>query len=340
MKKIASVIILVLLIPSLAFYCLADENPLTIQTGAQFVADSQISSFGTYELQSVSPLYNINSDLEALCFNYSPSGYVIVNVNDFSIPEFSPSSTTPFPYSDSANSSYVYNGPLNYFSYDNIKYTNLTSGNCYIYEDFVQVYSIDFNSQSQEKALFSNRLTRGSSVEVTTSYLPVTWTSSAYCGVDACAIILKYLHDHKDYDLLATDYNECNELHSFLISACVIPDTGTDANDLVAGCTVGLTRYVGLNRFFEYRESSIRASSSTYSFSLHSDIQSAIWSDYPMIIGTDPASDWSYDDHWVIVYGYYGSTYIDYFIINDGWGRNGIYVTSAENHYDDIIFFN
>ena len=130
MKKIASVIILVLLIPSLAFYCLADENPLTIQTGAQFVADSQISSFGTYELQSVSPLYNINSDLEALCFNYSPSGYVIVNVNDFSIPEFSPSSTTPFPYSDSANSSYVYNGPLNYFSYDNIKYTNLTSGNC------------------------------------------------------------------------------------------------------------------------------------------------------------------------------------------------------------------
>ena len=70
-------------------------------------------------------------------------------------------------------------------------------------------------------------------------------------------------------------------------------------------------------------------------------MQESFEEDYPVILGTDPADDWDYGDHWVIAYGYF---YQDLsgasIIVNDGFGRNNIFLTIEDDHYDDAIFFN
>jgi hypothetical protein len=57
------------------------------------------------------PLNNMNGDLEAVSFSMKNGGYIIINVNDLSVPEFSLEGKSPFSDSDKT---YVYNGPLAY----------------------------------------------------------------------------------------------------------------------------------------------------------------------------------------------------------------------------------
>lgn len=340
MKRFMALCIAILILPSFAFICFANDITIESNNVARQIADSLILQFGSYDFHSSSFLSNTSGDPEAICFNYSPYGYVIVNINDYSVPEFSPTSVSPFPCLNNSGLDYIYNGPLNYYTYNNGTFSCMKTNQEINYEDFNYHYSVETNPYEKLNALRPGSQNRGSSVSVTTSYLPVTWTSDAACAVDGCAIVLKYLHDYKDSNLIPSEVNANILLHSFLINAAVIPNTGTYAYHLVDGCTYSGKTYVGLNRYFTVQGSSIRAYYNTYSSSLHSNIQSSVLSDYPMLIGTDPATDWSYNNHWIIVYGYYGSTNIDYFIINDGFGSNNIYVTSAADHYDDIIFFN
>lgn len=56
-------------------------------------------------------LNNMNGDLEAVSFSLMNGGYIIINVNDLSVPEFSLERNTPF---NDRNKKYVYNGPLAY----------------------------------------------------------------------------------------------------------------------------------------------------------------------------------------------------------------------------------
>ncbi|NPE28009.1 hypothetical protein HNV12_08545 [Methanococcoides sp. SA1] len=57
------------------------------------------------------PLNNMNGDLEAVSFSIKNGGYIIINVNDLSVPEFSFEGNAPFSDTDKM---YVYNGPLAY----------------------------------------------------------------------------------------------------------------------------------------------------------------------------------------------------------------------------------
>ena len=113
MKKTLALLCATILLLSVP--CAAVAATSTNYLDEQSIAKEVMSSFGTYTVKDYVELYDAGGDVEAVCFNFLPKGYAIVNVNDFSIPEFSPEAVTPFPNELDSNSHYIYVGPLNYY---------------------------------------------------------------------------------------------------------------------------------------------------------------------------------------------------------------------------------
>lgn len=86
-KKLVSIVMVFVFLFSFPQHVNASSNTRfsTIQT----IAENKLSSFGDYTVAYSQELYNMHLQLEAICYNFCPYGYVIVNVNDYSVPEFS-----------------------------------------------------------------------------------------------------------------------------------------------------------------------------------------------------------------------------------------------------------
>lgn len=300
-----------------------------------------LSSFGAFSLESQVELYNKIGNVEAVCFNFSPSGYVIVNLNDYSIPEFSPSASTPFPDTLNVGVRYIYVGPLNYFiTAESNSLVNMKTGNELNIDKLMYSYDVVPDNCAKTMALKnSSGITPRATLSFITRHLPVTWNSTYYCGLDGCAIELKYLDDYHDNSLLDNTMDSNLTLQEYLSNSKYVPDAPTSSSQIVNGTF--FSGYSGINKFFKDKGNNFSASKKAYSNSVLVEMQQSFASDYPVIIGTKPADDWNFGDHWVIAYGYY---YQDlsgaHLIVNDGFGNNSIYVTIEADHYDDAIFFN
>lgn len=341
MKKIISIIISIYLMIasfSISVFAMNIESKVSDE---QTIAQAVISSFGKYTVDNTVELYNTSGDIEAVCFDFVPTGYVIVDVNDYSVPEFSPTAETPFLPLKSSTMHYVYNGPMKYYTLnaEGVLY-DLTNDIELSIENLSYSYSkktISTKEKTKKIKLADNDMSIKSTLIYLTNHTPVNWHTSYYCGLDGCAIELKYLYDYHDTDLLTSSMNGSPELQEYLLDNDYIPNSGTSASDIVYGDSP----YTGVNDFFRDRGSSIRASKTRYTSSALVEMQESFEDDYPVLLGTEPADDWDYDNHWVIAYGYY---YQDlsgaHIIINDGFGNNGIYVTTEADHYDYAILFN
>lgn len=339
MKKLLSILCIVLLIFSFStqVFAYGEEG----YSDEYIVAKKVLSSFGTFSLESQVELYNKSGDIEAVCFNFSPNGYVIVNVNDYSIPEFSPSASTPFPDALDMGAHYVYAGPLNYFiATESNSLMNIKTGNELFVEDLKCSYDVVPDNHAKEMVLDNTSgITPRATLSFITRHLPVTWDSAYYCGLDGCAIELKYLDDYHDDSLLDSTMDTNLTLQKYLLNNKYLPNAATTSSDVVNGNFFG--GYSGINKFFKDRGCNFKASKKKYTNSVLVEMQQSFASDYPVIMGTKPADDWDFGDHWVIAYGYY---YQDlsgaHIIVNDGFGNNSIYVSIEADHYDDVIFFN
>ena len=312
------------------------ETIQTIFPEAERIATTLIQDYGEYTISYKTTLYNIYLTKEAICFSYSPCGYVIVNMNDFSVPEFSPYADAPFMRETSMYEKNIYVGPLNYYRYNEITEevieikTGLRGKAC----DFKYAYTKSQQMHCDETRKIYDEAGSRSTEAFFTNYAPVTWASNYLCGLDACAIVLKYLDSHHESGLLGASFDDNGELQAYLLNNGYIPNEGTFASDIVSG----IDEYSGINAFFSARGSSFTAAYDTYHDYNPYTIANSVANDCPVIIGTDPATDWNYNDHWVINYGcILGTT--RYFVINDGWGNDGIFVTVLDDHYDDYIIF-
>lgn len=314
----------------------------------QKVAEAVMCDFGNYSVIGYVNLYNATGKIEAVCFNFSPIGYVIVNKNDLSVPEFSPESESPFLNTSECASQYIYNGPLSYFKTDDFNSLfNTKTGKSIPLSSITKIYKREPISNKEKEEIVNSAVYAASTVHqrvsngIYTDHTPVAWSSNYLCGLDACAIELRYLYDWHDSDLLYYAISQNSNLQQYLKEEKFIPNTGTDAYDIVNGVTYSGKFYTGINSFFAHRGSSIRARYTNYTSSKLPTMQNSFSADYPVIIGTNPASDWDWNDHWFIAYGYYyqdlsGSS----LVVNDGYGNNGVHVTTDTYHYDDMILFN
>lgn len=306
---------------------------------AESLADSIMIQFGTYERIGSTPLYNAAGEREATCYTYLPTGYVIINENDLSVPEFSPENDSPF-VSGAGVEKFIYGGPVSYYAQTTSETTIDLTTRAIVTD--IPLYSREPLSAAEQYARVSNNTnaTRAS-LSYMTRHRPCTFASSYYCGLDGSAIVLRYLHDYHDTDLLPSNALNSPQLQAYLINGRYIPDTGTTGANLVEGVRYNSVRYTGLNQFLTDRGSSIRASNLAFTNSRWEMFLNSFTNDYPVLLGTVKNFPMDqYSNHWLIAYGYfYQDLSGGHIIVNDGFGSNGIYVTADIQYYGQIILF-
>ena len=207
---------------------------------AYIIAKITLNNMGVHEeVLNPSILKNVKGNEEAVMFDISNGGYIIVNTNDLSVPEMSFEGENP--YTDCKNP--VYNGPLNYYLCDNNEFYSIKSGEK-IDVDNEEVYekqSIE-NKAEYVATLLKNNKKRAKSRTVR-KYLrpmPQNWSynTDGFCGALACAICMRYYHDNVDSNYVDSQF--LNEVDLTNLMRGYVGYGGTDKDDLV----VGLNRYL------------------------------------------------------------------------------------------------
>lgn len=270
-------------------------------------------------------LENLNGEYESVAFSMSDDGYIIVNLNDLSIPELSFENSNP--YLNVVNP--VYNGILSYYSKQGSEFISVKDNVPFEKNQFNQIYS---KQETEDKELLVQRsleslqeALRHVNIERYLSGTLKTWyISGGHCGSIASAISMRYY-----YDYVNTDYVPSNSISQNSLIALMQQYVGS-------GGTTYSNMVNGLNNYFNTRPIS-NSANSTSSFSF-SKVKTQINNNRPIIIGT--SNHPTFGNHWVIGHGYFTST-VDgnYVIVNNGWGDNNVWIEPSTQYLDGTIYF-
>ncbi|WP_462271970.1 C39 family peptidase [Methanohalophilus sp.] len=273
------------------------------------------------------PLNNMNGDLEAVSFSMKNGGYIIINVNDLSVPEFSLEGNSPF---SDRTKTYVYNGPLAYMEDKQGALFQIGMRNAadeavtpeYVYT----VASADKDKKLADLKALNNRMNTRSIGSGSLDDSLRTWEDdNILCGPIAAGITLMYFDDQHDDDFVDSTNEYQGGLLDLIINGGYIPNQDTDTS----------TVKNGLNDYLEDRNlDDDYSTDSRYSFSFN-ELKSLINSDKPVIVDTDNHP--TYGEHWIIAHGYVELINYKYMIINNGWGGNNINV-AVDDYIDDMVY--
>lgn len=262
------------------------------------------------------------------------TGYIIVNVNDLSVPEFSLEDEAPFSDKDKFN---IYNGPVSYIEKQDGKLIDVLTGDVF---EKTEV-SLKYKQEKKDKQKIYENLKQKISDSLK-SVQPMsfieqgsltgtlrTWGTSYYCGVDGTAIILMYIDDYYDENVVSTNIESASGLTNYLVNSNYIYNSPASGDDILYGeqGSTGLNDYL-VDRGYLY--SGYTGFKSSYSWWL---LKNKIDSNKPLMIGTSTTHP-TYPSHWIIAHGYCrGYDGVPYVIVNNGFGSNNIYVSAADQYY-------
>ncbi len=301
-----------------------------------------VCGYGKHKISNPLELYSKSDEKIAVMFSIDQGGYVIVNLINYDVMEFSLDSCP-----EVSGDKNIYNGFLEICSEDNNRlYRDSFPSSLDEETDFW----IDKNAIGriglQEKrdqlvriearrGIIDSRQTRNSTVDIgDLSHPLMTWGSGFYCQIDAAAILLRYLYDHNDSGILPYGVTNNYYIQSYLCSNLYLADSPMNANQVVnGGVRVGNNYTLGLNAYFWNNYLPHYGIETYYDFS---SIRYLIDSNTPVVCGVSPAipgSTWG-ERHAVIVHGYISIDEDMFFMkVNDGNGHNGIYLNVADYYH-------
>ena len=327
------------MVPSVAF-----GDSVSIRTSPErTIADAVLAGFGDYQYLGSTELKNLNGESEAVCFRYAPDAYVIVNHNDLSVPEYSPSNPSPFDAEGATE--YIYNGPLAHFYKDSSNSIRDVSTDGLVDSSKVGlVYSKTAVSVTEKNALVRKaQVAPMRAIYKFTQNLPETWVSSYATPLHASSILLRYIYVHHNTNVLYPTYSTNNKLQEYLSGVYYVPNTNINSWQLLGGCNYAGITYKGLNKYLSDRNVSTRGTAYSFTNTMWSDIQSSFVADYPVLVQTSNyhSSSWSYGSKTLVAYGYYyQDTSGGSLVVNDGQGHNNIHLTTDLNYYWSVVLFN
>ena len=259
---------------------------------------------------------NLYGEDEVIIYDINSTGYNIVNLKEYSIPELSLESENPFKNVEFP----IYNGTLQYFYEDCGTIKDVYSG-----IELIQSSVINYYCKTKTNFSSINLNAKSPIVErYITGSLKTWYISGGNCGSIAAAICMRYYYDYVDSNYVPSGYTSSNNLISLMQTYVGVG--GTTYNDMVSG----------LNSYF-YNYGLTNSSTSNIPFSF-SDVKASIISSRPIIVGT--LNHPVYSNHWVIAHGYLESK-VDgnYLIINNGWGSNNVWIEPNSLTLDGTINF-
>lgn len=245
---------------------------------------------------------NFSGETEAVYFSLSDGGYVVASYKDGHVIEYSPQEFSGLIEVIDEQTIY-YGGPHLFCTKNGMEFYDLLSEISFTATD--DFYNADVYSGSVS----------------TVSGLRSALNTNRYILNDAL-----WLSDA--IDLHCEDIYECT-------AAC---DCSRPCN-CTASCACA-NLYAGLNSYFD------RTDVSDYiaivSSSICSDIKQLLGGSYPLLLTINTSSIDPGDlesKHTVFCYGYWETSMTTYYIVNDGWGHNSVYICADDVPSDYEIMF-
>ena len=286
-----------------------------------------------YDVSDSTTLKNITGEYEAVAFDIigkNSNGYIIVNINDLSVPELSLENSNPFKNSENP----IYNGALSY--YDNI------DGNLISLDDNSVVETGDLNYIYHKESI-SNKTAYIESISLqnvqsNSSVIPYAnleryipgklqqWCTdygARNCGSVAAAICMRYYYDYID-----SQYVDSNRTAEFLLVPILQNHIGAPGTTM-PNLARGLTEYMQNERSINNS-----AASATYKYSI---ARAEVLKLRPCIISTNNHSKYGY--HVMTVHGFYeNNTDGQFIVVNDTWRANNV-ILKSDSIIDQIVTF-
>lgn len=285
-----------------------------------------------------------------ILFNINDTGYIIVDMEDNSIPEFS--KETKNNKVVDVNKKYYYNGPLTYFEDSNGRVIDINTK-----EDMGKISELknkkvkkqknidntlakenlkDFGNSTQIQSIShysgSSGYLASSSVEYGLPYsLPnYSYNPNGICGATASAMFARYFNDHINggYVPYSLETYDGEALTKELVKYIIGPDYVDPSKS-----APGQTAYQVSTGFKSYLTSQNVSDSMYYKNSIdYSRVRERIGNGRPFmyLMNNHP----KYGNHWVTASGYVenSGTFIAtlaYIRVNDGWGSTNIYIDNS-----------
>ena len=283
------------------------------------------------------PMYNLNEEIEALYYPLQPAGYLIASYKDGHVIEFSPEGQR---FTDTSGKLY-YNGIMEYYkaiddeqlvqalSNDKVNKGNLQ--NVFNETALKQIPSYDYQPSISTYGLEPTNPTpiEANCVRTTTEY---------HCVITAVTNLLQYYHDFMGADVYASNVSSATSLRKFLGEGG--PNngyiyTGDVRLHLIADShNIGGKVSSGLRFYFR------RSDVDTYSVNAFGDGKISIneiktqLNSYarPVILAMNSSAvDLTKTGrHAVLAYTYMETANTTYFITNDSWGNNHVYICAED----------
>lgn len=341
-KKVIIIIMVCSLFVSQTLYAKNDTNEY--KEISNYVLSYMLGNqFDVGSVSSVKELFNSNDEIEALCITFEDKGYAIININSYSIEEFSIKAQSP--YKGSVGVGY-YDGPLSYYELVDDSFIGLK--NDMKIEKSKKKNSKTYKKEAikaldkEEKIIAGRQASQGiinlttETSTYSTSFIEYgdldhdleDWTTIYACGLNATAIIVDYMDDWH-LSSLVPYYNDGNpKLHQWLCTGGDwITMSDASAYDIVNGVNDAYGNWSGLDEFLEDRnaDDDFKLTTST-SFSWTKMKDSISNDDLPVFLVCAPGGTWT-QYHDVVVHGYHrGYDGVHYVSVNDVLGNNDVYI--------------
>jgi hypothetical protein len=272
-------------------------------------------------------LYNLNNEIVALYYKAIDKGYVIINIKDKRIPEFSDESNNKYISETKKN---YYNGALTYLeqgsqneiidskTLETIN-TNLNPKDIYGTTENIAATNLKTKTITKKSILDQSFGNVASSSKTISGTVPnYSYNPDGRCGATASAMMLRYLDINYNGKIVPTKYH--NDEINFIKKLTNYIPVDSSAYNVYGGIESFENDYGVSNLYLSIEYAQI------------GQIVSAVNANKPFVLGLLHHPD--YGNHWVCGYGYYiGQN--DYARVNDGWGSTGVDINLA--YCDQLI---
>ena len=278
-------------------------------------------------------LYNFDDEIEALYYGLSSGGYIITSYKDGRVIEFSPSKL-PIDIIRLASGSKIYfNGPFSY-------YTKVSSGQ---FKHAVSGEVISKPAVGYCKAAFVENVggityeyQLASSGYTPLLYAPINYVSASNgwkCTITGVTNLLQWYNDYVYIDVYMSGAYSVSTLRSALSSNYYVANSPLYLShaaypyyDYSTGVSYHGLKYYCQRSDVTYRNIVV----TTHSVSKVKTQISTYWRPVLLAIYTSSidSSASATSTHTVMCYGFWETSMTTYYIVNNGWGSNGVYICS------------
>lgn len=285
------------------------------------------------------PMFNLNEEIEALYYPLQPTGYLVASYKDGHVIEFSPEAQR---FTDTSGKLY-YNGIMEYYkSIDDeqliqaLSNDKVNKGNLQVVFNETALEQIPSYNYQPSISTYGTEPNNPTPISANC----VSWTEEYHCVITAITNLLQYYHDFMNADVYATVVDSSNFLRQYLNKGG--PDDGYIYGKsmflyhAVKGYNFGGKYYSGLPAYFD------RYDVDTYEVTKFdngkisvNDVKTqlnAYARPVVLTLNTSAIDSDKTGDHAVLAYTYMETNNTTYFIVNDGWGSNHVYICT-----DDIM---